>query len=161
MPDPSQVCNLHQSSWQHVILHPLSEARDRTHNLMVPSRIRFHCATMGTPQSDCFKPHGSSCYPIVPPLGHWSQGFSGQVSFLNTVCRGQSVFSPCTSSCLFFLQTPRPGLFRCLPLASFWFAQHSSLPSISRTWGMCFPLLGVPASPFPLGNNCSSRFSLS
>ena len=31
------------------ILNPLREARDRTHNLMVPSRIRFPCATMGTP----------------------------------------------------------------------------------------------------------------
>ena len=39
-PDPSCVCNLHQSSWQCRILNPLSEARDRTHNLLVPSRIR-------------------------------------------------------------------------------------------------------------------------
>ena len=31
------------------ILSPLSEARDRTCNLMVPSRIHFCCATMGTP----------------------------------------------------------------------------------------------------------------
>ena len=31
------------------ILKPLSEARDRTCNLMVPSKIRFHWATMGTP----------------------------------------------------------------------------------------------------------------
>ena len=29
--------------------NPLSEARARTRNLMVPSRIRFCCATMGTP----------------------------------------------------------------------------------------------------------------
>ena len=28
--------------------YPLIEARDRTLNLMVPSRIRFHCATTGT-----------------------------------------------------------------------------------------------------------------
>uniref|UniRef100_A0A4X1T5W7 Secreted protein n=1 Tax=Sus scrofa TaxID=9823 RepID=A0A4X1T5W7_PIG len=51
MPDPSHVCNLHHSSWRHQILHALSEARDRTCNLIVPSRIRFHCATTGTP---CF-----------------------------------------------------------------------------------------------------------
>ena len=31
------------------ILNPLSEARDRTCNLMVPSRIPFHCAMKGTP----------------------------------------------------------------------------------------------------------------
>ena len=30
------------------ILNPLSEARDRTRNLMVPRQIRFHCTTMGT-----------------------------------------------------------------------------------------------------------------
>ena len=49
MPDPSFICNLHQSSWQHRILNPLNEARDWTHNLMVPSWIRFCWATMGTP----------------------------------------------------------------------------------------------------------------
>ena len=32
--DPSCVCNLHHSSWQHWILNPLSKARDRTCNLM-------------------------------------------------------------------------------------------------------------------------------
>ena len=47
--DPSHVCDLYHSSWQHQILNPLSEAGDQTWNLMVPSRIRFHCATMGTP----------------------------------------------------------------------------------------------------------------
>ena len=36
----SCVCDLHPSSWQHWILNPLSEARDRTRNLMDPSRIR-------------------------------------------------------------------------------------------------------------------------
>ena len=36
-PDPSHVCNLHHSSQQHGILNPLSEARDHTCNLMVPS----------------------------------------------------------------------------------------------------------------------------
>ena len=47
--DPSLIYDLHHSSWQHWIVNPLSEARDGTCNLMVPSRIRFHCATMGTP----------------------------------------------------------------------------------------------------------------
>ena len=40
---------LHHSSLQCRILNPLSEVRDRTRNLMVPSRIHFHCATTGTP----------------------------------------------------------------------------------------------------------------
>ena len=37
------------SSWQHRILNLLSEARDRTYNFMVPSRIHFRCAMTGTP----------------------------------------------------------------------------------------------------------------
>ena len=37
--DLSHVCDLHRSSWQHQILNPLSEARDQTRNLMVPSWI--------------------------------------------------------------------------------------------------------------------------
>ena len=48
-PDLSHVGDLQHSSRQHQILNPLSEARDQTLNLMVPSRIRFHCATTGTP----------------------------------------------------------------------------------------------------------------
>ena len=38
-PDPTCACNLHHSSWQRQILNPLSEARDRTRNLMVPRWI--------------------------------------------------------------------------------------------------------------------------
>ena len=49
MPDPSYVCDPHHDSRQHRILNPVREARDRTHNLMVLSQIRFHCTTMGTP----------------------------------------------------------------------------------------------------------------
>ena len=41
-------CNLHHSSRQCWILIPLSEASDRTYNLMVPSWIHFPCAKMGT-----------------------------------------------------------------------------------------------------------------
>ena len=47
IPDPSHICN--HSSWQCWILNPLSEARDGTCNVMVPSRIRFHCTKTGTP----------------------------------------------------------------------------------------------------------------
>ena len=49
MPDLGRICDLHRSSWQCLILNTLREARDRTRNLMVPSRICFHCAKMGTP----------------------------------------------------------------------------------------------------------------
>ena len=51
--DLSQVCNLHHSSRQCWILNSLSEARDQTYNLMVPSQICFFCATTGTPKSNC------------------------------------------------------------------------------------------------------------
>ena len=41
-PDPSHVFNLHHSSRQLQILKPLSEARDRTHNLKDTSRVCFY-----------------------------------------------------------------------------------------------------------------------
>ena len=47
--DASCICDLHSSLWQHWILNPLSEARDRTHILMDSSRIHFHCAIVGIP----------------------------------------------------------------------------------------------------------------
>ena len=47
--DLSHTCDLHHSSPQCQILNPLSEARDRTHGLMVPTQICFRCATTGTP----------------------------------------------------------------------------------------------------------------
>ena len=52
--DPSLVCDLYHSSQQRRILNPLSEARDRTRNFMVPSRIGFRCATTGTPSPHFF-----------------------------------------------------------------------------------------------------------
>ena len=50
-PDPSRVFDAHHSSQQRQSLNPLSEAGDQTHILMVPSQIRFHCATMGASYS--------------------------------------------------------------------------------------------------------------
>ena len=47
--DLSHVCNLHHSSLQRGILNPLSEARDQTCNLLIPSWICFCCTTTGTP----------------------------------------------------------------------------------------------------------------
>ena len=48
MQDPRPICDLHHSSWKCWIPDPLSEARDRTHNLVDTSWIHFHCTTMGT-----------------------------------------------------------------------------------------------------------------
>ena len=47
-PDPSGVRDLYHSPWQCWIPNPLSEARGRSCNPMVPSWIRFHCAMTGT-----------------------------------------------------------------------------------------------------------------
>ena len=47
-PIRAAAADLHHSTRQRQILNPLSKVRDRTLNLMVPSRI--HCATMGTPK---------------------------------------------------------------------------------------------------------------
>ena len=41
MTDPSRVCDLHHSSWQHRILNPLSQSRDRTRNLMDTSWVCY------------------------------------------------------------------------------------------------------------------------
>ena len=43
----SHICDLHHSSRQRRSLNPLTEARDRTHILMDPSRIHLHCTTTG------------------------------------------------------------------------------------------------------------------
>ena len=43
--DPSCVCDLHHSLWQHRILNPLSEARDQTHVLMDTSQFHY-CLAM-------------------------------------------------------------------------------------------------------------------
>ena len=65
--DPSAICDLHHSLRQGRILNPWSEARDRTRNLMVPSRIRFHCATMGTPDLLFYRDPHSLLVPNLPP----------------------------------------------------------------------------------------------
>ena len=54
MQDPSHIDDLHHSLQQCRILNPLSEARDQTLNLRVPSQIRFCCAMMGTLETTLF-----------------------------------------------------------------------------------------------------------
>ena len=56
--DLSHICDLYHSSQQCRIGNPLSEARDLTLNLLVPSRIRFLCTMTGTPEFN------SRCYGI-------------------------------------------------------------------------------------------------
>jgi len=54
MPDPSCVCSLHRSLWQHQIFDSLSQASDRTCIFMDTSQILNH---NGTPLSPVFKLH--------------------------------------------------------------------------------------------------------
>ena len=72
--DLSHVCDLHHSSQQRRILHPLSEARDPTCNLMDESQIRFHWATMGTPRTLLF---------LRSPWNYWKLWFAAK--YLRTV----------------------------------------------------------------------------
>ena len=51
MQDPGHICDLHHSSQQSWLPDLLSEAGDQTQVLMDTSRIRFCCATVGTPGS--------------------------------------------------------------------------------------------------------------
>ena len=59
----SRICDLCHGSWQHQILKSLSEARDQTCNLMVPSWICFRYAMTGTPRiySWCCTSYGFGC----------------------------------------------------------------------------------------------------
>ena len=66
--DPSHIFDLHNSSWQCQILNPLSEARNQTYNLMVPSRIHFRCARTGIPQTSPYL-KGSTLIGINLPRG--------------------------------------------------------------------------------------------
>ena len=60
--DPSRVGDLHHSSRR--ILNLLSKARDRTCNFMIPSQIRFCCATTGTLKSVfCMSENRSHLWP--------------------------------------------------------------------------------------------------
>ena len=54
-PDLSHVCDLYHSSPQCWTLNPMSEARDQTHIFMDTSQVRYHWATIGTPQSRHFR----------------------------------------------------------------------------------------------------------
>ena len=58
-PDLNHVCNLHHSSQHCRILNPLREARDRTHNLIVPSQILFQWTMTGTPKPQYLIKDGS------------------------------------------------------------------------------------------------------
>ena len=53
--DPRHICNLPRSSRQGQILNALSEARDRTHILMVTSWVHNLLSHHGNSQTEAFK----------------------------------------------------------------------------------------------------------
>ena len=57
MLDPSQVCDLHHSSWECQILNLLSEARDQTLILMDTSRVLFPLSHGGNSCTRISKTH--------------------------------------------------------------------------------------------------------
>ena len=71
-PDPSHICDLHQSSQQRWILNPL--ARDGTCNLVDTSQIHFHWARTGTPwlwsgQNNGWPWNKARYFSLPPPPG--------------------------------------------------------------------------------------------
>ena len=79
--DPSRLCDLYHSSQQRQILNPLSEAADRTRNLMVPSRIGFCCATTPPLISD------SLSYTLVrDTISFWTKRVCLFVFYLFAAC---------------------------------------------------------------------------
>ena len=61
---------LHHSSQQCQIFNPLSKTRVRTHNLMDPSWICFHCTTTGTPRWFFLSPFLVLLYVTFVALGN-------------------------------------------------------------------------------------------
>ena len=96
-PDPG----LHHSSWQHRILNPLSDARDRTRNLMVPCQIHFHCAKMGTPKTIYLKLMNLVLFCVWEDervWAHWNPSLDVQLN-----CLGPA-------SCFFSPESPQGAL---------------------------------------------------
>ena len=80
------AAGLHHSLGQCHILNPLSEARDQTCNLIVPSQIHFCCATPGTP------PYGNSLFSFWRNFHAVLHSGCASLLFLPTVWEG-SLFS--------------------------------------------------------------------
>ena len=53
-PDPSHICDLHQSSWQCQILHPLIKDRGQIHILMGTSQVLNLLSQSGNSKKDGF-----------------------------------------------------------------------------------------------------------
>ena len=141
MPDPSRVCDLHQSS-QHPILTPLSGARDQTCIHMDTSQIHFRWSMTRTSLSILF--HVYCCYYYSQPLS--SVQCSGMTEALPTFNSHSTV--------PFGLQEPCPS-FRVVRRPWFFLSELrrpadviiSSLPP-TKTWLLLKALLRFPTVSF-------------
>ena len=128
MLDPSCVFYLHYSSPQRWILDLLSEARDRTFDLMVPSWIRFHCARMGTPAYCKFQ----VIWKFMPNEKCQERSIWLPSSISSQVPEGRgSVFTPLptTPQTQWLFQFLKPGMF--IFAQGYYGIAHSSLfPSL-------------------------------
>ena len=112
MPDLSHVCDLHHKSQQPRILNPLSKARDGTHNLMVPSQIRFHCATTGTLKSLLY---------FVLPRVLWDS-WMFRIRFCSKLGKSLAIISSSILSSSFSLSPLLLGLSFCIHGHTWWFS---------------------------------------
>ena len=80
-PDPSRICNVHDSSWQCQILNPMSGARDQTHILLDTSQVHYHWATVGTPQMGTFQQRNNEHGEEASHMGVLDQPLVYVVSF--------------------------------------------------------------------------------
>ena len=174
MPDPSHICDLHHSSWQRRIPDPRSEARDGTRNLMVPRRMRFRCASAGTPVLlgpdaavtpflPALPPAGASRSCLVPP----SWGFTLMTAYLE-LSRGVTwghfsfsaqrlVFLGSSSSCSLTcagvcapdpeLPAGRPVTWMPLGCLSVNCPAPDSLPPVTRPAWHTAAIRGMPRPP--------------
>jgi len=73
MPDPSHVCNAHNSSQQRQILNPLSDARDQTHVFMDTSQIRLPLSHNGnSSNNNTFNKYNKNTLSHLPVQKHLS-----------------------------------------------------------------------------------------
>ena len=128
--DPSHICDLHCSSRQHWISHPLIGARDQTPALMDTSWGCYCWATMGTPSSRYFLNFHFDL--SFSPWVHWKMLLSFQIlgNFLvivlslssNVIIQKARMYSESfqlNEICLYILYDPEYVLF--------WWMSHMPL----------------------------------
>ena len=87
------VSDLHHSSQQHWIPNSISEGRNQTRNLMIPSRIGFHCATTGNSKKIKFFKSLIHSKNQSPPQRRLMPCLQHELHKMSLVCF--NIISPC------------------------------------------------------------------